>query len=135
MYHDWFVSGQPLSSLVFFDKSRPWCYRSATKYSAFAFFSDEVDIIPCLHCQEEHESEKEGPVIVENHKLGIKSWCVKPLFLFAYNKLMRSRLKGRMDCNLSGIFFLYLFLLFTVKRPKANSADCYSECFIQVTSA
>jgi len=62
---------------------------------------DEVDIVPCFHCQEEQRSEKEEPVIIVNHKLGIKSWCIKPLFLFAYNKFMRGRLKGKKDCNLS----------------------------------
>ncbi|XP_068693443.1 protein prenyltransferase alpha subunit repeat-containing protein 1-like isoform X2 [Montipora foliosa] len=62
---------------------------------------DEVDIIPCLHCEGEQGSEKEDAFVVENHKLGIRSWCIKPLFLFSYNKLIRSRLKGRKDCNLT----------------------------------
>ncbi|XP_073242726.1 protein prenyltransferase alpha subunit repeat-containing protein 1-like [Porites lutea] len=62
---------------------------------------DEIDIIPCMHCQEEHNDEKEDPFIIVSHKLGIKSWCIKPLFLFAYNKLIRSRIKGKKDCNLS----------------------------------
>ena len=90
------------------------------------FFSDEVDIIPCFHCREEQESVKEGPIIVENHKLGMKSWCVKPLFLFAYKKLMRSHLKGRKDCNLSGNFlcicFFYLLLkgLLPIPFPARN---------------
>ncbi|KAK2552892.1 Protein prenyltransferase alpha subunit repeat-containing protein 1 [Acropora cervicornis] len=56
---------------------------------------DEFDIIPCLHCQEEQGSQEENLLVLENHKLGVKSWCIKPLFLFAYNKLIRSRLKGR----------------------------------------
>lgn len=72
------------------------------------FFSDEIDIIPCMHCQEEHNNEKEDPFIIVSHKLGIKSWCIKPLFLFAYNKLIRSRIKGKKDYNLSGDFFLFL---------------------------
>ena len=71
-----------------------------------AFLSDEVDIIPGLLCQEEQRNEKEEPFIIVNHKLGVKSWCIKPLFLFAYNKLMRSCIKGKKDCNLSGIFFV-----------------------------
>lgn len=74
----------------------------------FFFFSDEIDIIPCMHCQEEHNNEKEDPFIIVSHKLGIKSWCIKPLFLFAYNKLIRSRIKGKKDYNLSGDFFLFL---------------------------
>ena len=61
-----------------------------------------------MHCQEEHNDEKEDPFIIVSHKLGIKSWCIKPLFLFAYNKLIRSRIKGKKDCNLSGDFFLFL---------------------------
>lgn len=64
--------------------------------------SDEVDIIPCLHCQEGQNNEREDPIIVVNHKLGIKSWCIKPLFLFAYKKLMRSHKCGKKNCNLSG---------------------------------
>lgn len=66
------------------------------------FSSDEVDIIPCLHCQEEQNNERDDPVIVVNHKLGIKSWCIKPLFLFAYKKLVRSHKCGEKNCNLSG---------------------------------
>ena len=79
-------------------------FRLAPDFICF-FFSDEIDIIPCMHCQEEHNDEKEDPFIIVSHKLGIKSWCIKPLFLFAYNKLIRSRIKGKKDCNLSGDFF------------------------------
>ena len=64
--------------------------------------SDEVDIIPCLHCQEGQNNDGEDPMIVVNHKLGIKSWCIKPLFLFAYKKLMRSHKSREKNCNLSG---------------------------------
>lgn len=70
--------------------------------SVFFSGSDEVDIIPCLHCQEKQNNEREDPIIVVNHKLGIKSWCIKPLFLFAYKKLMRSHKCGEKNCNLSG---------------------------------
>ena len=66
------------------------------------FSSDEVDIIPCIHCHEEQNKEREDPFIIVNHKLGVKSWCIKPLFLFAYKKLMSSRKKGEKDCNVSG---------------------------------
>lgn len=66
------------------------------------FSSDEVDIIPCLHCQEKQNNERDDPIIVVNHKLGIKSWCIKPLFLFAYKKLVRSHKCGEKNCNLSG---------------------------------
>ena len=83
-------------------------FRLAPNFICFFFFSDEIDIIPCMHCQEEHNNEKEDPFIIVSHKLGIKSWCIKPLFLFAYNKLIRSRIKGKKDYNLSGDFFLFL---------------------------
>lgn len=66
------------------------------------FPSDEVDIIPCLHCQEEQNNEREDAIIVVNHKLGIKSWCIAPLFLYAYKKLMRNHKGGKKNCNLSG---------------------------------
>ncbi|XP_029193206.2 protein prenyltransferase alpha subunit repeat-containing protein 1-like [Acropora millepora] len=62
---------------------------------------DEFDIIPCLHCQGEQGSQEENLLVLENHKLGVKSWCIKPLFLFAYNKLIRSRLKGRKHFSLT----------------------------------
>ena len=67
--------------------------------------SDEVDVIPCLNCHEEQSNGIEEPVILVNHKLGIKSWCVKPLFLFAYKKLMKRSTEGEKDCSLSGVIF------------------------------
>ena len=60
-------------------------------------FSDEVDVIPCLQCQEEQKTDGD-PIVVVHHKLGIKSWCVKHLYLFAYKKL----LKGKKDFPLTG---------------------------------
>ena len=71
------------------------------------FSSDEVDIIPCLHCQEEQNNEIEDPIVVVNHKLGIKSWCTKPLFLFAYKKLMRSHTCREKNCYLSGTVYCF----------------------------
>ena len=87
--------------------------------SVFFFGSDEVDIIPCLHCQEGQNNEREDPIIVVNHKLGIKSWCVKPLFLFAYKKLMRSHKCGEKNCNLSGTvhYFPLVFIIGKASNP------------------
>ncbi|XP_078369018.1 protein prenyltransferase alpha subunit repeat-containing protein 1-like [Oculina patagonica] len=81
---------------------------------------EEFDIIPCIHCQEEQNNEQEVPFIIVDHKLGIKSWCIKPLFLFAYEKLMRSH-KEEKDCNLS--------VTATVQLSRAVllvNAECYT---------
>ena len=50
--------------------------------------SDEIDIIICPDCERE-QNKAGGLVIVEQHKLGVKSWGVRPLFLYSYRRLMR----------------------------------------------
>ena len=83
----------------------------SNKNDAFIFFSsDEVDVIPCIQCQEGQNNEREDPFVIVNHKLGIRAWCIKPLFLFAYKKLVRSHREGKKDYNVSGIVIV-LFCL------------------------
>ncbi|KAI8481756.1 PREDICTED: LOW QUALITY PROTEIN: protein prenyltransferase alpha subunit repeat-containing protein 1-like [Branchiostoma belcheri] len=51
---------------------------------------DEVGFIPCPTCQHNR-----SPVVVENNKLGIETWCLELIFPYAHDKVLRAR--GRDD--------------------------------------
>ena len=60
-----------------------------------------MDVIICPDCEKElHKAE--GLVVVENHKLGVKSWGVKYLYLYTYKRLMEQWRQNDKDCSLSG---------------------------------
>lgn len=63
--------------------------------------SDEIDVIICLECEKEH-NKTDGVVVVEKHKLGVRSWGVKALFLYSYERLMEHWRGQDRDCSLSG---------------------------------
>ncbi|CAH1254295.1 PTAR1 [Branchiostoma lanceolatum] len=51
---------------------------------------DEVGFICCPTCQHNR-----SPVVVENNKLGIETWCLELIFPYAHDKVLRAR--GRDD--------------------------------------
>lgn len=82
---------------------------------------DEVDVIPCLDCYGKQNKETENPIVLVNHKLGIKSSCLRPLFLFAYEKLLGRRRERKRDYSLS--------VTETVQLSRAVllvNAECYT---------
>eukprot|EP00058_Branchiostoma_floridae_P001218 XP_002586706.1 hypothetical protein BRAFLDRAFT_217651 [Branchiostoma floridae] len=47
---------------------------------------DEVGFICCPTCQHNR-----SPVVVENNKLGIETWCLELIFPYAHDKVLRAR--------------------------------------------
>ena len=78
------------------------------------FFSDEVDVIPCFDCCGKQNKETEDFIILVNHKLGIKSCCLRPLFLFAYKMLLKRCREREKDCSLSGICYFFFSKAFQI---------------------
>lgn len=104
------------------------CTELGEKYFYFlnqAFISDpeidEVDVIPCFDCCGKQNKETEDFIILVNHKLGIKSCCLRPLFLFAYKMLLKRCRQREKDCSLS--------VTETVQLSRAVllvNAECYT---------
>ncbi|XP_002731215.1 protein prenyltransferase alpha subunit repeat-containing protein 1-like [Saccoglossus kowalevskii] len=49
---------------------------------------DEVGFIPCPEALQNR-----SPIILQEHKLGLESWCISLLYQYAYNELLQAREK------------------------------------------
>ncbi|XP_031564585.1 protein prenyltransferase alpha subunit repeat-containing protein 1-like [Actinia tenebrosa] len=84
---------------------------------------EEVDIIFCPQCKVNQEEKTICAMINEKHILGIRSWCVQPLYMYAYNKLLRARKHKGITCynSLSATDILQLS-----RAVLLLSAECYT---------
>ncbi|XP_032224450.2 protein prenyltransferase alpha subunit repeat-containing protein 1 [Nematostella vectensis] len=83
---------------------------------------DEVDFIFCPKCKEEQSKDA---MVVIGHKLGIRSWCIRPMYMYAYHRLLRKhrhcRVKNQSTENLTATELDQLS-----RAVVLLSAECYS---------